>query len=70
MQNYTKRTQVGTALLKRQQKAILKTQKQMAEPVEFRKPRFSGRQQVPSSVNIMPIVNVNVNLNLSSTGNS
>lgn len=67
MQTYLKRTQVATALPKRQQKADSKTQAKFAD--NFQKPRYAPRNTVPSSVNIMPIVNVNVNLNLSNSDN-
>ena len=60
MQNYIKRTQVATAITKRLQKAEEKTETKFAD--SFQKPRFP--KTVPSAVNIMPIVNVNVNLNL------
>lgn len=59
---------MATAIPKRAQKADQKASESAAklESMAFKKPRYPARgQNVPSSVNIMPIVNVNVNLNYS-----
>jgi len=60
--SFIKRTKIATAIPKRQQKADTKTTYKVNDA--FHKTRCPGGAHVPNSVNIMPIVNVNVNLNL------